>query len=128
MLKDKTPIEIYHWLLRTNALSGNGLVEVCDFFEKEKTKDNLNIDEKEILASCILNITLAAAGRDRMDVVEEKRKSIRDFYYANYDEVAEGTRDYIKNYEEKMNYQKEMFKSLHKYVDDNYSIQKKLKK
>ena len=126
MLEGKSPNEVFHWLLRVNALGGDGFLEACDYFEREKNENNWNLDEKIIMACCLLNISLAASGRSKKEEIEEKQESIRDFYFATYDICAPGTRDYMKDYEEKMNRTKEMFKGLHDFVDNNY--QKVLKK
>ena len=128
MLEEKSPKEVFHWLLRVHALSGDGFCEACDYFEKEKNENNLNLDEKIIMACCLLNISLAAAGRNRKEELEEKQESIRDFYFINYEKCAPGTRDYMKNYEDKMDQNKKMFKDLHEYIDKTYGYQKKLKK
>ncbi len=118
MLEKKTIREVYDWALKLYSLSCDGYIELCDFFEKEKLGNNWNIDEKEIMACCISNIFVSAMRSDKVEDVEEKRKLIQQFYTDNYFNVAQGTRDYMTRYEDKMNRHKEIYKGLIDYIED----------
>ena len=117
MLENKSPIETFHWLVRAHSLSARGYCEACEFFEKEKNENNLNLDEKIIIACCLKNINIAILTEDIKEEVNLKKLQIEEFYIDNYDKCAPGTRDYMANYEETMQKEREMFSGLHEYVE-----------
>ena len=117
LLEDKTPIDIFHWIVRAHSLSARGYSEVCDWFDTEKDKGNLNLDEKIIIACCLRKIHIASLRDKDKDMVDEKRIKAEEFYLENYDKCAQGTRDYMADYEEKMKKEREMFKDLDAYVE-----------
>ena len=125
MLEDKTPIESYHIIVKAHALSLRGYLEVCDYFDEEKDKNNLNLDEKIIIANCIRTIHLASATDEQKENAMKRRYNAESFYLDNYDKCAPGTRDYMAAYEEKLRKEREMFKDLDAFVErQNKSLQK----
>ena len=125
MLEDKTPIESYHIIVKAHALSLRGYLEVCDYFDEEKDKNNLNLDEKIIIANCIRTIHLASATDEQKEIAMKRRYNAESFYLDNYDKCAPGTRDYMAAYEEKLRKEREMFKDLDAFVErQNKSLQK----
>ena len=125
MLEDKTPIESYHIIVKAHALSLRGYLEVCDYFDEEKDKNNLNLDEKIIIANCIRTIHLSSATDEQKEIAMKKRFNAESFYLDNYDKCAPGTRDYMAAYEEKLRKEREMFKDLDAFVErQNKSLQK----
>ena len=116
MLEDKTPIESYHIIVKAHALSLRGYLEVCDYFDEEKDKNNLNLDEKIIIANCIRTIHLASATDEQKEIAMKRRYNAESFYLDNYDKCAPGTRDYMAAYEEKLRKEREMFKDLDAFV------------
>ena len=125
MLEDKTPIESYHIIVKAHALSLRGYLEVCDYFDEEKDKNNLNLDEKIIIANCIRTIHLASATDEQEENAMKRRYNAESFYLDNYDKCAPGTRDYMAAYEEKLRKEREMFKDLDAFVErQNKSLQK----
>lgn len=125
MLEDKTPIESYHTIVKAHALSLRGYLEVCDYFDEEKDKNNLNLDEKIIIANCIRTIHLASATDEQKEIAMKRRYNAESFYLDNYDKCAPGTRDYMAAYEEKLRKEREMFKDLDAFVErQNKSLQK----
>lgn len=117
MLDDKSPIEVFHWVVRSHSLSAKGYCEVCDFFEKEKRENNLNLDEKIIISCCLRNIHIAILTEDLKEEVKANKLKAEEFYIDNYDKCAQGTRDYMANYEETMQKEREMFKGLYEFVE-----------
>lgn len=125
MLEDKTSIESYHIIVRSHALSLSGYLEVCDYFDEEKDKNNLNLDEKIIIANCLRTIHLASATDEQKEIAAKRRYNAESFYLDNYDKCAPGTRDYMAAYDEKLRKEREMFKDLDAYVErQNKSLQK----
>ena len=125
MLEDKTPIESYHIIVKAHALSLRGYLEVCDYFDEEKDKNNLNLDEKIIIANCIRTIHLASATDEQKEIAMKRRYNAESFYLDNYDKCAPGTRDYMAAYEEKLRKERELFKDLDAFVErQNKSLQK----
>ena len=119
MLEDKTPIESYHIIVKAHALSLRGYLEVCDYFDEEKDKNNLNLDEKIIIANCIRTIHLASATDEQKEIAMKRRYNAESFYLDNYDKCAPGTRDYMAAYEEKLRKEREMFKDLDAFVEQS---------
>lgn len=125
MLEDKTPNESYHIIVKSHALSLRGYLEVCDYFDEEKDKNILNLDEKIIIANCIRTIHLASATDEQKEIAMKRRYNAESFYLDNYDKCAPGTRDYMAAYEEKLRKEREMFKDLDAFVErQNKSLQK----
>lgn len=125
MLEDKTPKESYHIIVKSHALSLRGYLEVCDYFDEEKDKNILNLDEKIIIANCIRTIHLASATDEQKENAMKRRYNAESFYLDNYDKCAPGTRDYMAAYEEKLRKEREMFKDLDAFVErQNKSLQK----
>lgn len=125
MLEEKTPIEAYHVIVKSHALSLKGYLEACDYFDKEKDNNNLNLDEKIIIANCIRTIHLASATEEQKEIATKRRYNAESFYLDNYDKCAPGTRDYMASYEEKLRKEREMFKDLDAFVErQNKELQK----
>ena len=123
MLEDKSPIESFHTIVRAHSLSPRGFLEVCDYFDREKDLNNLNLDEKIIIACCLRKIHLASIAGKQKEELDKKRLPAEEFYLEYYDKCAQGTRDYMTAYEEKMQKEREMFKDLDAYVE---KVHKKL--
>ena len=117
MLEGKTPIESFHFIVRAHALTAKGFYEACDYFEKEKNEKNLNLDEKIIIACCLRKIHIASMVDKDKEEVALRRIPAEEFYLENYDKCAQGTRDYMADYEAKMQREREMFKDLDAYVE-----------
>lgn len=125
MLEDKSPIESFHFIVRAHALAERGFIEACEYFEKEKDLNNLNLDEKIIIACCLRKIHLASITGDKKEELDKKRLPAEEFYLENYDRCAPGTRDYMANYEEKMRKEREMFRDLDAFVEkQNKKVEK----
>ena len=125
MLEGKKPIESFHIVVRSHSLSLRGFEEVCDYFDEEKDKNHLNLDEKIIIANCIRNIHLASATDEQKEIALKRKYNAESFYLDNYDKCAQGTRDYMAAYEEKLRKEREMFKDLDAFVErQNKSLQK----
>ena len=117
MLENKSPIESFHIIVRAHALSPRGFGEACDYFDREKDLNNLNLDEKIIIACCIRKIHLAGTAGKEKEELDKKRLPAEEFYLDNYEKCAQGTRDYMAAYEEKLQKEREMFKDLDAYVE-----------
>ena len=85
----------------------------------------MDLDEKIIIANCIRNIHLASATDEQKEIALKRKYNAESFYLDNYDKCAQGTRDYMAAYEEKLRKEREMFKDLDAFVErQNKSLQK----